>query len=186
MLPLLLLLTLSLHAHITGNAGHDQFETVTIYSRAYVDSLNEKAFKRASTEPNEATRLSNKALRIAHKLSYDDGRVNALNTLAIINRNIGNYSASLNFSRQALRIAYTSDKAPLIGRSYYHLGDLHKILGNFDKALSYFKQSFYLFNRSREYLMAIKSLSNYAHTTMDLSCFSGDFKCDMNVVSFCQ
>lgn len=166
--PLLFLFSyLPTRAHHDGDPLHDHSEIVTAFSRPYVDSLNEKALKLSPAQIKEAIRLSTKALRIAEKISYDDGRVHALNNLAIIHRNVGNYSQSLNYSRQALRIAYTSDKAPLIGRSYYHLGDLHKLLGNFDKAMSYFKQSFYLFNRSKEYDFATKSLCNYAHTTMD-------------------
>lgn len=167
LLTLLVCLSLKTSAHNHHSTEFDQHETVTVYSRSYIDSLNERALKLAPAQIQEAIHLSNKALRISKKISYDDGAVNAFNNLAIINRNVGNYSASMGFSRKALRIAYTTDKAPLIGSSYYHLGDLHKLLGNFDRAMSYFKQSYHLFNESKEYVWAIKSLNNYAHTNMD-------------------
>ncbi|HLP12324.1 MAG TPA: ATP-binding protein [Flavobacteriales bacterium] len=140
----------------------------------YIDSLNEQAYKIASGKVHLAGAMGKQTLFLSEKYLYPVGKIYALNNISIAERNQGNYAIALKFLKKALVLAYKANDKLAIGRCYYNLGDLNKILANYPKATYYFQQSFYLFKQARDYHFASMALSNLAHTNVDKALHTGD------------
>lgn len=153
-----------------------QEDNSRLANRASIDSLCQLGYTLAPGSTAESKRVSSLALNLSNKINYPMGRVNALNNFAIVNRNSGNFSTSLENLRSALKIAYDNNLTDGKAKCYYHLGDLHKVLGNFEKAKIYFSKAYRLFEKTNDGIFSNMSISNLAHTYMDQAIIHQDPK----------
>ena len=140
----------------------------------YIDSINTQAGKIAYAKIHQANAFAKQALFLSEKYLYPIGKIYALNNISVVERSKGNYASSLQELKKALLLAYKVNNKMCIGRCYYNLGDLNKILSNFPKALYYFRQAYYLFKEAGDFTFASMALSSQAHTNVDRGLYNGD------------
>ncbi len=134
---------------------------------AFIDSLNKRSFEISSFYSNQSLEYAKKAYYFAEKQNYRRGKIYALVNIAVVNRNQGNFSFSLEKLKTALEEAYFLKDNVAIATCLYNIGDLHKILGNYDNAVVYFTNAYTLFHTSNDYLHELMSVNNMAHSYMD-------------------
>jgi signal transduction histidine kinase/CheY-like chemotaxis protein len=91
----------------------------------------------------------------------------ALNNLAIINKEHGNYPLALEQLHQALIISETAKDSNGIARTYYNIGDVFKTLQSQDKAISYFQMAYKLYLKLKNKEFAFISQNKVGHLYMD-------------------
>jgi signal transduction histidine kinase/DNA-binding NarL/FixJ family response regulator len=175
LIRLLFLLTVLLKTGIAfAVTGYNPSFTNQREAIHYIDSLNEEAYKLAPSKIHPAEKISYRALILSEKYFYPIGKINALNNISVVERNQGNFVASLKHLKKSLLIAYRINNKSCIGKCYYHMGDLHKSMGNYERSIFYFRQAFYLFKQCKDYSFASMALNNLAHAQLGIGIASGD------------
>ncbi len=125
--------------------------------------------------------LSHEYIDVDAKKAYDYGlqsielaknthdpacEVAALNELAMLERNGGDYSKALDILKKAIAIAESVDDTVSISKCFISVGDVYSVLLNYDKALSYYEEALEL-NKGKKTLQALNSLSRIGNRLMD-------------------
>lgn len=149
----------------------------------FVDSLSRIA-KTATTEKQKAMALCRLAhahidldakkaynyavqsAELAEKINDDSCKVAALNEMALLDNNSGNYSQALGTLKKAIELAQETDDTASVIKCFITVGDVYSTLLNYDKAIGYYKEAFEL-NRNKQNTFAIISLNRIGNRLMD-------------------
>ena len=118
-----------------------QIGTVT---PAVIDSLNQSA-KSDSISLLERIRIGERCLKLAESIEYQNGYFDALMNIGIAYLDLGNLKEALDHFKQANCMAIYLYNPELQARSAFFLGNVHNYLDNFEKAMSFFKESLELY-----------------------------------------
>lgn len=139
-----------------------------------IDSVNEIGYRGATTNVRATKLAVLKNIQQAKQIDYKYGLAESYIVLSIVLRNENNYSEALEYLKKALEIAQNIKSVALMARGNYHLGDLHKILGNNIKAKAYLKKAQQLAQQSKDYELLSTAISNFAHADMSVAVKTND------------
>lgn len=135
----------------------DNVKATALYKLAheYIDVDAKKAYKFGLESVDLAKKINDKSCEVA-----------ALNELAILDRNNGDYSKALITLKKAIQIAVSADDTISISKCYLAAGDIYSTLLNYDKAISYYNEALSL-NKSKKNSQVITSLNRIGNRLMD-------------------
>lgn len=137
-------------------------------------AMNLLAFKLVDYDNAKALQFANDAYSLSDSIGFDKGRINALNTLAALSKEGGDYSGALQKLKKALEISEGNNDSVSIARSLYTIGDVFKSLESHDRAVLYFKQAFQYYEGMHDVPFSILALNKVAHTTLDKAMLLND------------
>ncbi len=132
-----------------------------------IKALNALSYDLIDYDNKKASNYAEQALLLSQKINYPNGQVVALNNLAIISKEHGNYPLALEQLHQALILSEESRDSNGIARTYYNIGDVFKTLKSFDKAISYFQMANKLYFKLGNKEFAFISQNKVGHIYMD-------------------
>lgn len=103
-----------------------------------VNTLNNLSNELRGSNPDSALLFANKAYALAIQLKYINGQIDALTTIANINRDQSNLEISIKFDEKALVLSKVIGDKACIATSYNNIGIAKKIQSNYDEALKYY------------------------------------------------
>lgn len=144
--------------------GHDKIKVA--------DALRELAKELSATDEKKAYEYGNRSIRLSKEINYSHGEIEALNTIAALDKNQGLYSQSLTKLKEALELGEKTNDEIGIGDCYLNIGDVYSTLKNYDKAISNYEKSYELNKKLKKYDTAINALNRIANRNMDKDNFS--------------
>ncbi len=144
-------------SNILQTASNDQIKATTLQQLAheYIDVNSKKAYD-----------FGLQSVELAKKIKDVNCEVAALNELAILDRNGGDYSKALSTLKIAIQIAETANDTLSISKCFIAVGDVYSTLLNYDKALSYYQEALAL-NKHKQNIQVVTSLSRIGNRLMD-------------------
>ncbi len=146
--------SLSRVAKTTTNQKH-KARVLCQLAHEYIDLDAKKAYSYAT-----------QAVELSEKIKHDSCKVAALNEMAILDRNSGDYSKALGNLKKAIELAQESDDTVSVIKCFITVGDVYSVLLNYDKAIGYYKEAFEL-NQGKQNALAISALSRIGNRLMD-------------------
>ncbi len=137
----------------------------TLESR--IKCLNDLAFRLLDYDNDQAFRTATEAKTISDSIFSTKGQVNALNILALVNKEKGNYTIALEQLKTALSIAESTNDSISLARTCYTIGDVFKSLKSYDRATIYFRQSYEYYVGLKQWSMSVIATNKIAHTYLD-------------------
>lgn len=162
-----LLSILSLHAQ--NNPVIDSITKAlqtTTDNHIKANSLQRLAHEYIDVDSKKAYDFGLQSVALAKKIKNVNCEVAALNELAILDRNGGDYSKALSTLKTAIQIAETANDTLSISKCFIAVGDVYSTLLNYDKALSYYEEALAL-NKNKQNLQVVTSLSRIGNRLMD-------------------
>ena len=144
-------------SRILQTSSNDQIKAIVLQQLAheYIDVNSKTAYD-----------FGLQSVELAKKIKDVSCEVAALNELAILERNGGDYSKALNILKTAIQIAETANDTLSISKCFIAVGDVYSTLLNYDKALSYYDEVLVL-NKRKQNLQVVYSLSRIGNRLMD-------------------
>jgi signal transduction histidine kinase/ActR/RegA family two-component response regulator len=139
-----------------------------------VKAMNELASRLIDYDNAKAHLLVNKAFTISDSINYDKGRISALNTMASLSNDEGNYSDALEKLKTALSIAESTNDSLSAAKCYYTIGDVFKTLKSYDRAIIYFKQALEYYIKLKDKQYCAVSINKIAHSYLDKGILNDD------------
>ncbi|MBK6983334.1 MAG: response regulator [Bacteroidetes bacterium] len=142
---------------VIQTTNNDNIKANALYKLAheYIDVDAKKAYEFALESVALAKKINDKTCEVA-----------ALNELAILDRNNGNYSKALSTLKEAIQIAESVSDTISISKCFIAAGDVYSALLNYDKALSYYTEALVL-NKNKKNFQVLVSLSRIGNRLMD-------------------
>ncbi len=109
-----------------------------------INALIDSARLYVANKPSQAIIFGEKALELCKKNNYYEGQTTTLKLLASANRNLDNYSASLNYLFTALELDKKNNSELNIAITYNDIGLIYFRLNDYDKALKNYYNSLQL------------------------------------------
>ena len=163
----LLVFTLSVHAQ--NNPAIDSITKAiqtTADEHIKANLLQRLAHEYIDVDSKKAYNFGLQSFELAKKIKEVNCQAAALNELAILDRNGGDYSKALSTLKTAIQIAETANDTLSISKCFIAVGDVYSTLLNYDKALSYYKEALDL-NKNKQNLQVVTSLSRIGNRLMD-------------------
>lgn len=108
-----------------------------ISDKQKINTYLELAYKYQDIDSVNTTKYINKALDLSTKITYNEGKIRALNRLAEYITKHGHYQEVEKLYNRALKTSKLSKHKAGEGMSLEGLGRLYQLLGNYNKALEY-------------------------------------------------
>lgn len=139
-----------------------------------VDALNTLADKLINNDPISAFEYAYKALQLSKSLKYIKGEAKALNVLAVLDKNKGNYAKSLTQLQSALKLSESINNNSYTAISYQNIGDIYSILKSYDKAIDNYEKAYELQKKDKNHQESIVLLNRLANRYLDKGNFLND------------
>lgn len=130
------------------------------------NALYKLAHEYIDVDAKKAYEFALESVALAKKINDKNCEVAALNELAILDRNNGNYSKALSTLKEAIQIAESTNDTISISKCFIAAGDVYSALLNYDKALSYYTEALAL-NKNKKNFQVVVSLSRIGNRLMD-------------------
>ena len=108
------------------------------------DALLELTNQLITTDEKKAYEYGNQSILLSKEIKYTHGEIEALNTIAVLDKNQGLYSHSLTRLKEALLLAEKTNDESAIADCYLNIGDVYSTLKNYDKAIANYEKSYEL------------------------------------------
>jgi signal transduction histidine kinase/CheY-like chemotaxis protein len=138
------------------------------------DALNKLSLRLINVDNKAAADQARKSLELSKEHRYSKGQTGALNTLAILNREQGNYSAALQQLKDALSIAEKANDSTEVARTLFTIADVFKALKSYDRAIEYFKLSNKAYTELNDQNYIAFSSNKIAHCYLEKASLSKD------------
>jgi signal transduction histidine kinase/DNA-binding response OmpR family regulator len=144
-------------SRVANTTGNEKQKAIVLCQLAheYIDLDVKKAYSFAM-----------QSVELSEKTKHDSCKVAALNEMAILDRNSGDYSKALGTLKKAIELAQESNDTASVIKCFITVGDVYSVLLNYDKAIGYYKEAFEL-NQNKQAILAIVSLSRIGNRLMD-------------------
>src|ERR1043165_1182615 len=142
-----------------------------------VKCLNDLAYKLVDYDNDHAFAAASEAKKISDSISFAKGQINALNTLALVSKEKGDYSIALEQLKTALSIAESNNDSISMARCCYTIGDVFKSLKSHDRAIIYFKQAYEYYIGLKDWPLSVIATNKIAHTYLDKAIDRDDSLC---------
>ncbi len=106
-----------------------------------VNILNDIAYKKYSTAPDECIKLGEQALALSEKLKWQKGKADALNAIGLGYIAKRDYEKALSFFEQSLKIYEEINDKKGISSELAYIGIVYQDLSNYPKALEYIEKA---------------------------------------------
>lgn len=138
----------------------------TTNNQSKANLLCKLAFEYIDVDAKKAYKLGLESVELAQKINDRSCEVAALNVLATLDRNRGDYTKALSTLKQAIQIAISANDTISISKCYIAAGDIYSTLLNYDKAISYYKETLAL-NGDKKNVEVLNSYSRIGNRLMD-------------------
>lgn len=105
------------------------------YTKGISSSLFNLGIYYSYTNPKKANKLLQEALEHSILIDYKQGECDILNSLGILNKNLGNIDSSVSYHNQSFKIANEINYKNGINKSLINLASIYTLKGEFDKAI---------------------------------------------------
>jgi two-component system, NarL family, sensor kinase len=144
----------------------------TVFDSSWCNLTNRIAWLEAKTNPQESEKLALQALSFAKQNSWSIEEASSYNTLGVIYRNRGDYTKSLDFYMQSLKIYESLNVVSKVGISYNNIAVVHMYNENYSKAKEFFGKALEIFNEINDdegKALALNNLGIIAYYENDLT-----------------
>jgi len=131
------------------------------------DALCSIANEYKYSNPKIASTYANKAQQLSQKAKYLHGEIMAMNILAVLDQNKGNYLDALTKLKDALEIANKENDTKAIAHCFLSIGDVYSTLKSYDKAISNYEKSAALSEQAKDDQSTIAALGRIGNRNMD-------------------
>ncbi|MGZ4049080.1 MAG: tetratricopeptide repeat protein, partial [Bacteroidia bacterium] len=138
------------------------------------DALRELTNDLTNTDERKAYEYGNRSIQLSKEINYTHGEIEALNSVAAVDKNQGSYSEALTKLKEALDLAEKTNDESALANSYLNIGDVYSTLKNYNNAIDNYEKSFDLYKKTNQYNDAITALNRIANRYMDKGNFSND------------
>src|SRR6218665_276983 len=134
---------------------------------AKVDALCALSGEYKYFNSKKSSAYAEQALSLSQQINYRHGEVMAMNLLAVLHQNNGNYSEALTRLKDALQIAEAEKDLKAISQCFLNIGDVYSTLKSYDKAISNYEKSAALAEQTNNDQDLIIALSRIGNRNMD-------------------
>ncbi|TAH20541.1 MAG: tetratricopeptide repeat protein [Cytophagales bacterium] len=106
-----------------------------------VNTLNALSYQYINTNPTQARKHAEEALKFAQSISYQHGIASSIDLLGTLYEQFGDYAKALEYKLKALRIYEQSKDIGGIAKGFNNIGVLYYRQKNLDKALEYYEKA---------------------------------------------
>jgi signal transduction histidine kinase/FixJ family two-component response regulator len=142
-----------------------------------INAMNDLSYKLVDYDNDKAFKAATEAKKLSDSISYSNGQINALITLAQISKEKGDYKEALQHLKTAVSICESTNDSASLARSYYTIGDVFKSLKSHDRAIIYFKQAYDYYVGLKDWPMSVIVVNKVAHTYLDKAVDRDDSLC---------
>jgi signal transduction histidine kinase/CheY-like chemotaxis protein/HPt (histidine-containing phosphotransfer) domain-containing protein len=136
------------------------------------DALRALTNQLTTIDEKKAYEYGNQSILLSREIKYSHGEIEALNSIAALDKNQGLYSQSLTKLKEALQLAEKTNDESATADCYLNIGDVYSTLKNYDKAITNYEKSYELNKKVKNYDNAVNTLNRIANRNMDKGNFS--------------
>ena len=136
------------------------------------DALRELTNQLITTDEKKAYEYGSRSIHLSREINYPHGEIEALNSLAVLDKNQGLYSQSLTKLKEAILLAEKTTDENATADCYLNIGDVYSTLKNYNRAIANYERSYDLYKKLKKYGNAINALNRIANRNMDKGNFT--------------